>query len=87
MGGVGRPAGSCQSGIGGKEETDQQVQALAQQLAAKQGVDALVIDEIVYDVASKNASKVNNGGAEAQAAFLVEQLGYTGALELINEYS
>jgi hypothetical protein len=64
-------------------EADQQVQALARLLAAKRGVDALVIDEIVHDA----ADKVNRRGAEAQAAFLVEQLGYTGALELIDEYS
>jgi hypothetical protein len=61
-------------------EADQQVQALARLLAAKRGVDALVIDEIVHDA----ADKVNRRGAEAQAAFLVEQ---RGQLELIDEYS
>ncbi len=66
-------------------EPDEQVQALAARIGGAQGVDVLVVDEIVHDAASQLATAANNGGPEAQAAFLIEQYGYAKASALLDE--
>jgi hypothetical protein len=55
--------------------------AVLNRLAEQLGDGAL--DELVHDVASQQASAVNNGGVKAQVRYLVEQLGQAGALGVL----
>lgn len=43
------------------------------------------LDELVHDAASRAASEANNGGVEAQVAFLIARLGAAGARGLIDD--
>jgi len=44
-----------------------------------------LLDEAVHVVASHSGSNANNGGRDAQAAFLVGQLGYDRALAVVRD--
>lgn len=67
--------------------TTGQVRALTAHLDGREGIDAIILDEIVYDAATQAASKANDGGAEAQATFLITHLGYDKAIALIDQYA
>jgi len=63
---------------------DRFLQIARNKTGAKKDDDlCMTFDELVHDLASKQASNVNNGGARAQALFIIEQCGLNGALGLL----
>ncbi len=49
------------------------------------GLAENTLDDLVHDVASSEASQVNNGGLTAQIPFLLRQLGFEAAIAAIEE--
>ena len=56
---------------------DEAIRTLTEK-ADEAGLDAADLDELVHDIASGIAADANNGGLEAQIAFIVSQLGPEG---------
>jgi hypothetical protein len=67
-----RPPAAEPSGVSSEllDELERQLQ--------ERGVRSENLDDLVHDMASHNASAINNGGLRDQLAFLVEQLGEQG---------
>jgi len=58
-------------------DADKCIQTLVQEADAC-GMDEDTLDEVVHDIASEIATDVNNGGIEAQIAFIIEKQGPAG---------
>ena len=49
-------------------------------------VEPHMLDELIHDYKSSEASSINNEGIEAQLNYLEEALGIKGVIDGINEY-
>ncbi len=64
--------------------TRDNIDALMSQYGLGDGDDELLLDELVYDLKSKEASEINNSGLRAQVKFIIESSGsFAEAQEMI----